>query len=66
MTLLTVLRKEFPEIIRAKGFYWTDENPDKAGFLSMAANILRLDYIGDWFAVLCEQENRLWIRFLHP
>lgn len=52
---LNCLKGRFPEVLRAKGFYWSDEQPDKAGFMSMAANIVRTDYIGEWFTVLCDK-----------
>ncbi len=42
------MKEEFPEIIRAKGFFWSDNHPQKAGFLSMAANILRMDNSSQW------------------
>lgn len=52
------LNRGFPELLRAKGFYWSNENPDKAGFLSIAANVLRMDYAGEWYQVLCEKGRK--------
>lgn len=52
------IREDFPELLRAKGFYWSDEQPDQAGFISLAANILRMDFSGEWYTVLCEKGRR--------
>ncbi len=53
-----IMKQEFSGVIRAKGFYWSDEQPDRAGFLSLAANYLRMDFTGDWFAVMCDQGRK--------
>ncbi|MDF3129688.1 GTP-binding protein [Kiritimatiellaeota bacterium B1221] len=47
--LFRVLRSELPGVIRAKGFYWTDEKPGQSGILSLAGGVLRADYAGPWF-----------------
>lgn len=51
---LRVLRTELPEVIRAKGFYWTEDRPDLCGLLSLAGGILRADWAGPWFIDLLE------------
>ncbi len=52
---LNCIRHEFPELLRAKGYYWSDDKPEQAGFISMAANVLRMDYSGEWFIELCKK-----------
>lgn len=57
---LKCLREEFPDLLRAKGYYWSDDKPEQKGFVSMAANVLRMDYYGFWDAHLCDlgRKNR--------
>lgn len=50
--LLKLLRSGLPGIVRAKGFYWTTQVPDRVGLLSIAGRILRTDYIGRWWQVM--------------
>jgi len=47
--LLRVLRSELPVVLRAKGFYWTVEDPEQCGILSLAGGVLRADRAGPWF-----------------
>ena len=47
--LLKVLRSGLPGIVRAKGFYWTNRQPQRVGLLSIAGKILRNDFIGKWW-----------------
>lgn len=44
-----VLRTELPEVLRAKGFYWVAEHPERCGMLSLAGHLLRADLMGKWF-----------------
>ncbi len=44
-----LMRSDFPGVLRAKGFYWTDQDNDRTGFISIASNVLRMDYYGEWF-----------------
>ncbi len=46
---LRVVREELSGVVRAKGFYWTEEEYDQASFLSLAGNIVRADRRGKWF-----------------
>lgn len=44
-----VLRSELPGLVRAKGFYWTDDQPEQCGILSLAGGVLRADMAGPWY-----------------
>jgi G3E family GTPase len=52
---LKLLRKGLPGVIRAKGFYWTDREPERVGFVSIAGDTLRADYLGPWWYTLVAQ-----------
>jgi G3E family GTPase len=47
--LFRVLRSELPGVVRAKGFYWTSDEPEQCGILSLAGGVLRADRAGPWF-----------------
>ncbi|OAM90371.1 hypothetical protein AW736_26665 [Termitidicoccus mucosus] len=53
------LRKFFeqgwPGLVRAKGFFWSVEEPNRIGFLSVAGRETRIDYLGPWAAALVER-----------
>ncbi len=51
-SLLKYLRSKIPGLLRAKGFVWTDREPDRAGYLSLAGDTLRFDHLGKWMHVL--------------
>ncbi|MCH8539420.1 MAG: GTP-binding protein [Opitutales bacterium] len=53
--LMKTIRSSFPGLVRAKGFYWTKENPDRVGMLSLAGNVLRADYVGTWWKSMIEE-----------
>ncbi len=46
--LIETLRRGIPGLLRAKGFVWTDREPDHVGFLSLAGDVLRFDHLGKW------------------
>lgn len=50
--LFRVLRSELSGVVRAKGFYWTAEDPEQCGILSLAGGVLRADRAGKWFVDL--------------
>lgn len=50
-----ILRGKIPGLLRAKGYYWSDEYPDQCGILSIAGGVLRADKAGPWYADLVEQ-----------
>ncbi|MFA6031166.1 MAG: GTP-binding protein [Elusimicrobiota bacterium] len=43
-----------PGLLRAKGFYWTREQPDEMAFLSVAGRVVRHDTLNPWWAALVE------------
>ena len=43
-----------PGLLRAKGFYWTREQPDEMAFLSVAGGVVRHDTLNPWWAALIE------------
>ncbi|MGM0462936.1 MAG: CobW family GTP-binding protein [Fibrobacterota bacterium] len=47
--LSAYLRSKVPGLLRAKGIYWDVEENRRAGLLSMAGNILRMDFSGRWY-----------------
>lgn len=46
--LMATLRRGMPGLLRAKGFVWTDREPDKIGYLSLAGDVLRFDHMAKW------------------
>lgn len=46
---LAFLRKGIPGLLRAKGYFWTSENPESVGFLSICGDIQRIDYGSPWW-----------------
>jgi len=57
------LRKGIPGLLRAKGYFWTNDQSDSVGFLSICGDIQRMDYAQTWWQVRVERgeipENRL-------
>lgn len=43
-----------PGLLRAKGFYWTREQPDEMAFLSVAGGVVRHETLNPWWAALVE------------
>ncbi len=43
-----------PGLLRAKGFFWTREQPDEMAFLSVAGGVVRYDTLNYWWAALVE------------
>lgn len=41
-------------LLRAKGFFWTREQPDEMGFLSVAGGAVRYETLNYWWAALIE------------
>jgi G3E family GTPase len=50
----TLLTRNLSGVVRAKGFFWIQEQPDEMGFLSIAGGALRLDFLNYWWAALIE------------
>lgn len=49
-----LLENGIPGLLRAKGFYWTREQPDEMGFVSIAGGVVRFDTLNYWWAALIE------------
>ncbi|MBK1880281.1 CobW family GTP-binding protein [Pelagicoccus mobilis] len=47
-----LLRNGIPGLLRAKGYFWSDRQEDRIGFLSLAGDNLRMDYMGRWYDVM--------------
>jgi len=47
--------KRPPGLIRAKGFFWVKERAADMGYLSLAGEILRSDFVGNWASALLER-----------
>ena len=43
-----------PGLLRAKGFYWTREQPDEMAFLSVAGGVVRHETLNPWWAAMVE------------
>jgi G3E family GTPase len=43
-----------PGLLRAKGYFWTQERPDEMGFLSVAGGATRYEFLSYWWAALVE------------
>lgn len=52
--LRALLETGMPGLLRAKGFYWTREQPDEMAFLSVAGGVVRHDILNAWWAALIE------------
>lgn len=52
--LQALLRSGVPGLLRAKGFYWTVEQPDEMRFLSVAGGVVRFETLHYWGAALVE------------
>jgi G3E family GTPase len=42
----------WPGLLRAKGFFWLEDQPDEIGFLSLAGGVLRRDFVNYWWAAM--------------
>ncbi|MET0262864.1 MAG: GTP-binding protein [Rariglobus sp.] len=52
--LQALFAKELPGLLRAKGFFWTREQPDEMGFLSVAGGVVRYETLNYWWAAMIE------------
>jgi G3E family GTPase len=59
-------RTGFPNVLRAKGFYWLDEQPERVGFLSIAGSILRADTMGPWWIARLQSGAISWDEIPEP
>jgi G3E family GTPase len=49
-----LLRNGIPGLLRTKGFYWTEDQPDEMGFVSIAGGVVRYETLNYWWAALVE------------
>ena len=49
------LEVQHPGLLRAKGFAWIAERADQVALLSVAGDVNRCDFIGDWWATRFEK-----------
>jgi G3E family GTPase len=49
-----VLETGAPGLLRAKGFFWTNDQPDEMQFMSVAGGVVRYDPLNYWWAALIE------------
>jgi len=56
--LVAYLRNGIPGLLRAKGFAWTDREPDRIAYLSLAGETLRFDYLGKWLHAMIQSGDR--------
>ncbi len=49
-----VLETGAPGLLRAKGFFWTREQPDEMQFMSVAGGVVRYDTLNYWWAAMIE------------
>jgi G3E family GTPase len=48
------MQENLPSWLRAKGFFWLDEQPDEMGVLSVAGGTVRYDFLNYWWAAMVE------------
>ncbi|CAM3000979.1 GTP-binding protein [Rariglobus hedericola] len=49
-----LIESGLPGMLRAKGFFWTREQPDEMAFLSVAGGAVRYDTLNYWWAAMIE------------
>jgi G3E family GTPase len=49
-----LLKDGIPGLLRAKGFFWTSDQPDEMQFMSLAGGVVRYDTLNYWWAALVE------------
>ncbi|NRA28483.1 MAG: GTP-binding protein [Opitutales bacterium] len=47
-----VMRSGLAGVLRAKGVYWTEQEPDRIGSLSIAGKMMRAGYLSKWNVVM--------------
>jgi len=52
--LYALIETGLPGLLRAKGYFWINEQPDEMGFLSVAGGVVRYDFLSYWWAALVE------------
>ncbi len=49
------IEHRLPGLLRAKGFFWTVEQPDEMAFVSVAGGVVRYELLSYWWAARVEQ-----------
>ncbi|MFA6961213.1 MAG: GTP-binding protein [Opitutaceae bacterium] len=49
-----LLADGIPGLLRAKGFFWTKDQPDEMQFMSVAGGVVRYDTLNYWWAAMIE------------
>jgi G3E family GTPase len=49
-----LLKDGLPGLLRAKGFFWTRDQPDEMQFMSVAGGVVRYDTLNYWWAAMIE------------
>ncbi|MBC8040864.1 MAG: GTP-binding protein [Opitutaceae bacterium] len=49
-----LLENGVPGLLRAKGFFWTRDQPDEMQFMSVAGGVVRYDTLNYWWAAMIE------------
>jgi G3E family GTPase len=49
-----LLKDGVPGLLRAKGFFWTSDQPDEMQFMSVAGGVVRYDTLNYWWAAMIE------------
>lgn len=58
--LRDAVENHIPGLLRAKGFYWSQEEPDRIGYLSVAGRIVKTAYLRPWAAAMIERGIVTW------
>ncbi len=58
--LREAVETRIPGLLRAKGFYWSREEPDRIGYLSVAGRNVKTAYLRPWAAAMIERGIITW------
>lgn len=50
-----LIARQYPGLLRVKGFFWVSSRNDDMGYLSVAGGIARWDFVGTWAAAMLER-----------
>jgi len=58
--LRDAVENHIPGLLRAKGFFWSQEEPDRIGYLSVAGRHAKTAYLRPWAAAMIERGIVSW------
>jgi len=58
--LRDAVENHIPGLLRAKGFFWGEEEPDRIGYLSVAGRNVKTAYLRPWAAAMLERGIVTW------